>query len=646
MLCAALATASPAATASAQEAKNDLAAEIRAAAADIGGHPRILITPDLAAGLADHARGDARRARIADATIRSAEALVDEPVLTREVEGRRMLRVSRQALNRITTLSTAWKLTGEARFADRAAAELRAVSAFENWNPSHFLDTAEMAFAVAIGYDWLHDRLDQETREAARRAIVEKALAPALSSDRHWWKRTTNNWNQVCHGGLLAGAFAVIDHHPGEALRVIEMAVRNVPAAMASYSPHGAYPEGPGYWSYGTNYNVVLLDLLRRNLGGTFGLDGIEGFSETGAFPMLMTAPSGLPFNFSDNRAARRTHPAVYWLAARYDRPEWTRAQDRAADALPGGADDAPAPSWPDILGTLVWRDPGDLAHDGEADEADGHGLPLHWFSHGEVPVSVHRESWDCPDAVFVGVKAGSAAVSHGQMDIGSFVMEADGVRWAHDLGPENYHQVESRGLSLWDESQDGDRWSVFRNNNHSHGTLIIDGQLQHAAGRSPMVRFSADPAFPHSVIDMSPSYRGQLDTAYRGIGMLPSGSVLVRDQLGGLRPGAEVRWAMVTRAEPGETGKPTLELRQAGKSLTLTVHGDHEVAWETTDLATPPNEWDSPNEGFTRVSFTTTAPESGALDLAVVLRPGSSGDPDPGSEHLAPPIEWSPDEP
>ena len=25
---------------------------------------------------------------------------------------------------------------------------------FEDWNPSHFLDVAEMTFALAIGYDW------------------------------------------------------------------------------------------------------------------------------------------------------------------------------------------------------------------------------------------------------------------------------------------------------------------------------------------------------------------------------------------------------------------------------------------------------------------------------------------------------------
>ena len=494
------------------------ATEIRDAAAKIDARPRILITPEQAAGLKENAESDGHRAHIAEATLRKAETMLELPPVTREVQGRRMLHISRTALDRFVTLSVAWKLSGHTRFADRAITELQAVSTFENWNPSHFLDVAEMSLAAAIAYDWHYDRLDDETPAAARQAIYEKALTPALSSDRHWWKLTTNNWNQVCHGGLLAGAIAVIDHHPDEALRIIESTVRNVPTAMASYSPYGAYPEGPGYWSYGTTYNVVLLDLLQQNLGNTFGLDEITGFSETGAFPMIMTAPTGIVFNFSDNRASRGIHPTVYWLASHYDRPEWMQTQDRIAAAYIADSANHPAPSWSQILATLLWRSP---------DHADaptaGHSLPLHWFSHGEVPVSVHRESWDDPDATFIGVKAGSPSASHGQMDIGSFIMEADGVRWAHDLGMESHHPVESRGIRLWDQSQGGDRWRVFRNNNHSHSTLTIDGQLQHAAGQSPMARFSTDPAFPHSVVDMSPSYHGQADTAHHASRCFPA---------------------------------------------------------------------------------------------------------------------------
>ncbi len=51
----------------------------------------------------------------------------------------------------------AWKMDEDSRFLDRAVAELDAVCAFSDWNPSHFLDLAEMSLAVSIGYDWLYN---------------------------------------------------------------------------------------------------------------------------------------------------------------------------------------------------------------------------------------------------------------------------------------------------------------------------------------------------------------------------------------------------------------------------------------------------------------------------------------------------------
>ena len=45
-------------------------------------------------------------------------------------------------------------------FAKRAIIEMLHVTtdpACSSWNPGHFLDTAEMMHAVAVGYDWLYN---------------------------------------------------------------------------------------------------------------------------------------------------------------------------------------------------------------------------------------------------------------------------------------------------------------------------------------------------------------------------------------------------------------------------------------------------------------------------------------------------------
>ena len=60
------------------------------------------------------------------------------------------------------------------------------------------------------------------------------------------------------------------------------------------------------------------------------------------------------------------------------------------------------------------------------------------WIGQGKNPVCLMRTSWTDPKAIYLGFKAGSPSVNHGHMDVGSFVMEADGIRWAIDLGIQN----------------------------------------------------------------------------------------------------------------------------------------------------------------------------------------------------------------
>ncbi len=237
--------------------------------------------------------------------------------------------------------------------------------------------------------------------------------------------------------------------------------------------------------------------------------------------------------------------------------------------------------------------------------------MPLHWSGGGEVPVTVHRSSWTDPAATYVGLKGGSPSANHGQMDTGSFVLDADGVRWAVDLGAEGYHGIESRGMNLWDRTQGSDRWTIFRQQNQGHNTLVDRREAPAGRGHGHVVAFSDDPAFPHSIVDMSSVYAGQAGAVRRGVALLPSGAVLVQDELSGLKPGATVRWGMVTRGSGGEPGGMTLVLREGDASLELDLLAPASSRWQLVDTATPRNEWDSPNPGTRMVAFEATAPAS-----------------------------------
>lgn len=596
-------------------------------------HPRLLATRDQLTNLKNTLDADPLRKDLAQAVVEEATRLRDVPPIERKLIGRRLLDKSRTCVERVVNLSMAYYLTGDRKHVERCQQEMLTAARFSDWHPEHFLDTAEMTFALAIGYDWLYDQLDPAARTEIREAIVSKGLRLQFDTEFTRWVKMTNNWGQVCHGGITCGALAVMEDEPDLAARTVESALTNVVASMKAFAPHGSYPEGPGYWSYGTTYNVMLISALESALGSDFGLTKAPGFSETGAYPALACGPSGLFFNYADGGAGRGPQPLRFWFAARYHRPDWLHDERNLwertlAKSNPGGRSG---------LGrtgplALLWIEP--------TDDVASH-MPLNFQSEGTTPIAIHRSSWNDDEAMFLGVKAGSPSGPHGHMDIGSFVLDSDRVRWAVDLGAEDYNGIEQRGMDLWGHAQNGDRWRIFRLSSLSHNTLSIDGGLQFAAGKAPL-EFVDDPERPFSIVDMSGVYKDQAQTVKRGFAMLPSNEVLIQDELTGLKPGARVRWGMVTPGAPEKLGDRDLVLKQHDKTLKLTLREPQAATWSQVETAQPPHEWDSPNPGTRMVAFEATAPESGKLTLAVVATPGSCQTPQASKLMVQPLADWT----
>ncbi|MCR9246788.1 MAG: heparinase II/III-family protein [bacterium] len=588
----------------------------QALAAPPKAHPRLFL---------DAARADAMRQRIAaeptlraarSFVIRTADAIESARPVVRQKVGKRLLGVSRTCLKRVTYLTFAHWLTGNPRYAARAQREMLAAAAFEDWNPSHFLDVGEMTAALAIGYDGLHDAMEPAARATIREAIVEHGLRASLAGG--WWVTTTNNWNQVCHGGLTLGALAVIEDERELAARIIERACANLPRAMREYEPHGAYPEGPGYWLYGTTFNVLMLDALQSALGSDFGLSQAQGFAAAGDYILHVTGPTGLFFNYSDGGAKRRVSPAMQWFAAQRSQPTLLWQEKPALDAFLATAKPTTGGANRLLPFLLLWSGKSSPVEPGSR----------HWRADGKVPVTMHRSSWDA-DATFIATKGGAPNANHGHMDIGSFVLDADGVRWAHDLGSQSYNDLEQRGIRLWDRAQNSARWSVFRLNNHSHNTLVVDGALQRVNGRGEILTFETGGAMPHTVLDLSAPYAGQLRQARRGFG-LRGRNVIVQDEVATLadRESTTVRWGMVTAAIARLDGA-SATLEQAGQVLQAYIVSPPGAEWTTYDVADPPAEHDAPNRGMRMLGFEVEVRSNSTERLTVHLMPGAGNRPD-----------------
>jgi hypothetical protein len=574
-------------------------------------HPRILLLKGEERQIEQSIASNPTWKKMHEAILKESDNIIALPPVERIQIGRRLLDKSREALRRIFHLSYAWRMTGEQKYFDRCEKEMLAISKFSEWNPSHFLDVGEMTMAMAIGYDWLYPKLSDESKKAIREAIVYKGIYPSFDPKYNSWLRVSNNWNQVCNAGMTFGALAVAEDHPGLAQNIIERAIASIPLSMNDYKPDGAYPEGYGYWGYGTSFNVMFLSAIETAFKSDFDLNKTPGFLQTAGFLQNMTGVTGPSFNWGDSGSGGDLSPAMFWFAQKNNEPSqlWVEKTYLQRDDFSRFTRDRLLPA------IMIW----------------GKDLPLDkvtepkvkaWKGQGANPVAMMRTSWTDPNAIYVGFKAGSPSVNHGHMDIGSFIMEAEGIRWASDFGMQSYESLESKGMSIFGRTQDAQRWTIFRLNNYPHNTLTIDNQLQVVKGYAKIDQFSDKPDFMYAVSDISSVYENQLASAKRGVAIVDKKFVVVSDELVAENKATTVRWTMMTTATP-KLGKNSITLTKDGKTLNLKVNTSAKVTMKTWSTA-PTTTYDAENPGTTLVGFEMQLKPNQKQAIQVLLVPGS----------------------
>ena len=573
------------------------------------GHPRLIITTadwnNLRARRAGNPELDALLTKI----VSDARKALKLPLQVYKKEGIRLLAVSREAVRRIQLYGFAYRITGEKVFLDRAQSELLNIAAFKDWNPSHFLDVAEMTTAVALGYDWLFEALPATARATLKQAIIEKGIKPGLAVQKGW-ATTVNNWNQVCFGGLTLGALAIADETPEIAREILTRAQKNISYGLKSYVPSGIYPEGPGYWGYGTTYQVLMISALQTALGTDWNMSASPGFMPSATALVEQTGPTGRQFNFSDSGDGVAFDPTLFWFAQRLHYPSLVYFQNQLLlQNLAGPRKDKESDRFFPLLALWVSDLPSQIPLPSR--------LPLAWHGDGVNPVGVFRSSWSDPNALFLAFKGGSARNNHAHMDAGSFVFEANGVRWASDLGAQSYYSIESKGWKLWDSAQDSDRWRVYRLNNFSHNTLTLGGKLHTVVGDARITEFSDTSA----TVNLSEIFAGQAGSVKRKFSMVGNKAASIRDDIAAAKPGLSVRWQMLTQTKVIVNNNQAT-LQQGTRTLTAKITSPSGARFEIAN-AQPPNDGvNQPNPNSQILMVNTTVPASGNLAVEIELRP------------------------
>jgi hypothetical protein len=350
---------------------------------------------------------------------------------------------------------------------------------------------------------------------------------------------------------------AIGDEETAFAGEILHSGLNSLPLAMTQYGPDGAWAEGPGYWGYATKYNVLILAALQTALGTDFGLSDIPGFSLCGLMPIYATGPVGKSFNYADSGEGAVRSPEMWWLASRFGQPGYAWY---ARTYCVGGPLD------------ILW-------FDASLDSTRPKDLPLdRYFRKSEVVMM--RSAWDELQAISVDFKAGDNKANHSHLDLGSFLIDALGVRWACDLGADDYNMPGYFG---------GKRWTYYRLRAEGHNTLVIAGRQasqapdQNPKAVAPLLKFDSQPGRAFAIADLSAAYAGMVGKARRGIALIDRKRVVVQDELETTRP-SDVWWFMTVPTasvgrrsrRPGEATGISIELGKDPSKAVLTKDKAH----------------------------------------------------------------------
>jgi hypothetical protein len=565
-------------------------------------HPRLWFPVVDEAAMRENIARDPLAARLQSAIMNQAATVLEKRTCRYDIpDGKRLLTESRLALHNILHTTWAWRMGGGEAYRLRAIAELDAACALKDWNPSHFLDTAEMATAVAVGYDWLHGTLSPQQLSTYRSAIIEKALKPAqaIFQKKSGWAMPRNNWSQVCGAGIALGAAAIAEPNAPENSALSEelftQGLELVQACGKFYRPDGMYPEGPGYWHYGTNFHVMMLAACAPL---DIPLTDDPVLRRAGDAIMHLSSSTGVSFNFADGNPSRSVPSAAQaWIARHYGDPaQAAYIRTELSGRLDQGKGKIAGDRWFPL--TLLWLPPA---------PPESTRIPLAATFGGEQSVAIFRTGWANQDA-WLAIKGGTPASNHGHMDVGSFVYDVHGQRWFHDMGSENYNLPGYFGKS---------RWSYYRLQNRSHNTLEIHGNLQNAHSKPcPLIHSSLAGDSLVATFDLTAAYQGSATQVIRSASFDKTlGATRIEDVI--TAPTGDVVWRGLTDAEITISG-PIATLRKAGRQIRicrLSPTGTWSIA-----AATPPLKTEKPNENF-RV-LVLTVPQAPQLSIRVEIRP------------------------
>ena len=568
--------------------------------------PRLIHNAASWAALKAQIATDPVLAKIMDALKASGEDLLKDPELTRingDTGGE-----GPKAVYRMGLLGALHYGDGDLKWQERGARELIALTdkvSFRDWHPDLMDNVTDMVVATALGYDWFRTGLNNEQAAVVRTYLADKGIAaliahlegeeipesakgtsggqtgtkskapppkvqPKGQGKTDTAKLPPDSKQMAAASALLLTAVCLADEEPAVAKKAADAAAKIFGKGIVRFAPAGVWPEGLQAGEAVMDYVAMLAQSLKSASGKDLGISLLEGIPQFGVARMHLMGPTGQTFNFGDATSAASTRPWVAtWLCGIAGNP--------GIRAVAAGPKQAVTSSYFGQVGNFIYYN-AHAAGDGTADTMD--------YAQPGGFVAALRSGWEKTD-YFIAVKGGENEDTTAQLDIGSFVLEAGGLRWGIELGAE---MDKAPGFEVKPGADRTKRFELYIENTKGQNTLIIDGN-QELDARASVLLGNSTPERGLAVVDMTKAYSKHAKDVHRGVMVMRGAKpyIVVQDDLIMKNTGS-ITWSMHTMAEISATGN-TAKLALGGKTLVAKIVSPASATFSSAEPPEPATE-------------------------------------------------------
>lgn len=448
--------------------------------------------------------------------------------------------------DRINNLAIAYQITGNITYAMVAYELMTGLAEWDHWGPGHFLNCADTAQRYAVNYDWLYNAfVELETSEdptiAAYRekneynykkqvvadglywngvyagyttSILKKlpenrnypnlTTGQVISGTTHGytgWHQATQNWNCVCNCGILLASLALLDETDETRVAQIDTLIESCYAGLIQYgldcyAPDGSYPEGAGYWAYGTVQFFKTIAAFKSALGTDLNLLAAPGIDRTCYYAIHVVSNDSVRFGYHDDGGSGELDSTLFIMVGEGLGDEGI-IQMRMNKIRNG--------TTPSIFDLIYWD---------EKYVDASYELPKSYFMEG-IDTFVVRENWES-GSLFTGLHGGRNTVNHGNIDSGTFIYVNDKITWFCELGSENYN--------VGGYFSNTTRFTFYKCNTEGQNTIslvgdqanIKYGQIPEASSKT--VAYGENEHGAYHILDMTACYYTNTNFGYRGL--------------------------------------------------------------------------------------------------------------------------------